>query len=339
MCILLIVSACSMPPDSSEKYDVIYTLDKVAYEETDADRSREITIAVVPKVANIPYFNAAEEGALEAAKDLGINVIFTGPAFADAEQQIIIIEELIEDGVDAIAVSVNDPEKLAPILLEAKGKGIKVITWDADTLPHARDFFINMVDPETLGRHLMDILAWNTGEKGEFAIMTGALTASNLNEWLHWIKIQQKEYYPEMTLVEVAANDDNPQMAYASALNLLEKYPDLKGIIGNSSVGPPAAAKAVKELEREGEVAVVGLSTPNPMNEYLKDGSAQIVTLWSPKKLGYLTVMLANNSLKGIDPYDWQEIRKVGNIRMVDDMVIMGEPMDFTAGNVDQYDF
>lgn len=338
-CLVLIVSACSLESAGQRNYEVIYTLDQVAYEETRADKGQELTIAVVPKVENIPYFNAAEEGALEAAEDLGIRVIYTGPKFADAEQQITIIEELVEDRVDAIAVSVNDPDKLAPVLLEAKRKGIKIITWDADTVPEARDFFINMVDPETLGRHLMDILAWNTDEKGQFAVMTGSLSASNLNEWLDWIKVHQQEYYPEMTLVEVVANDDDPQLAYASAKRLLEKYPDLKGIIGNSSVGPPAAAKAVKELGKEGEVAVVGLSTPNPMNEYLKDGSAQIVTLWSPKKLGYLTVILANNSLKGIEPYDWQEIRKVGKIRMIDDMVIMGEPMDFTAENVDQYDF
>lgn len=315
-------------------------MDTIAQEQAELVDEQDITIAVVPKVTNIPYFDAVEEGALEAAADLGINVIYKGPAFADINQQIIILTELIEeDKVDAIAVSAIDPEKLAPILLAAKNKGINVITWDADTVPEARDFFINMVDPETLGRHLMDILAWNTNEEGEFAILTGSLSASNLNEWLSWIKVHQEQHYPNMTLVEVMANDDNPQKAYSLAKKLLENYPNLKGIIGNSSVGPPAAAKAVKELGKEGEVAVVGLSTPNPMNEYLKDGSAQIVTLWSPKKLGYLTVSLANNAVKGEEPYDWQEIKKVGKIRMVNDMVIMGEPMDFTKENVDQYDF
>ncbi|PSL36360.1 monosaccharide ABC transporter substrate-binding protein (CUT2 family) [Planomicrobium soli] len=338
-CTLFIVSACSLSSYDKESYEVIYSIDEVVAEEKDAQNLQQITIAIVPKVANIPYFNAVEEGALEAAKDLGVNLLYKGPAFADASQQISIIEELIEEEVDAIAVSANDPEQLAPVLLEAKENGINVITWDSDTVPEARDFFINMVDPETLGRHLMDTLAWNTDETGEFAVLTGALSAANLSEWLYWIKVHQQEYYPNMTLVEVSANDDDPQRAYASAKKLLKKYPDLKGIIGNSSVGPPAAAQAVKELGKEGEVAVVGLSSPNPMNEYLKDGSAQIITLWSPKKLGYLTVTLAHNSLKGKEPFDWQEISKVGKIRMIDNTVIMGDPMDFTKENVDQYDF
>lgn len=75
------------------------------------------------------------------------------------------------------------------------------------------------------------------------------------------------------------------------------------------------------------------------MNDYLKDGSAQIITLWSPKKLGYLTVAIANNLNEGIYPYDKQEIAGVGKIQLLGEMVIMGEPIDFTKENVDQYDF
>ncbi|WP_088105634.1 autoinducer 2 ABC transporter substrate-binding protein [Halalkalibacter urbisdiaboli] len=338
-CTLFFVSGCAMGAGSNEKYEIVYSIDSMNDEEVGLNRNQEMTIAVVPKLINIAYFNAVEEGAIEAGKDLGVEVIYTGPTLADADQQINIIKELIEEQVDVIAVSANDPEKLAPTLLEAKQRGITVITWDADTLPDARDFYINMVDPETLGRHLMDMLAWNTNEEGEFAVLTGSLAAANLNEWLKWIKVHQEEYYPEMKLVDVVASDDDSHLAYILAKKLLADYPNLSGIIGNSSVGPPAAAQAVKELGKVGEVAVVGVSTPNPMNEYLKDGSSQIVTLWSPKKLGYLTVALAKNARKEIEPYDRQEIPKVGIIRMVGDTVIMGEPIDFTKENVDQYDF
>jgi len=71
----------------------------------------------------------------------------------------------------------------------------------------------------------------------------------------------------------------------------------------------------------------------------LKEDFAQVVTLWSPKKLGYLTVALANNLVEGTTPYDRQQIPEVGKISVIDDMVIMGEPIDFTKENVDQYDF
>ncbi|MCC3359134.1 autoinducer 2 ABC transporter substrate-binding protein [Bacillus sp. REN16] len=323
----------------NSKYEVVFNRGEVPYEDDENINGLTLTIAIVPKVINIPYFNAVEEGALEAGKDLDVNVIYRGPTLADPNMQIAIIRELINEKVDVIAVSANDPEKVTPILIEAKRKGIHVITWDSDALPEARSFFINMVDPETLGRHLMDMLAWNTGEEGEFAILTGALSAANLNEWIKWIQIQREEYYPNMTLVDIVANDDNPQKAYTKAIELLETHPNLKGIIGNSSVGPPAAAQAVKELGKAGEVAVVGLSPPNPMNKYLKEGSAQIVTLWSPKKLGYLTVALAKNAAKKVLPYDHQHVESVGKIRLIGDVVIMDEPIDFTKENVDEYDF
>ncbi|WP_226667810.1 autoinducer 2 ABC transporter substrate-binding protein [Metabacillus litoralis] len=337
--LLLLVSGCSYGTSNQNEYTVVYT-NESSQQKDEQEVATDYTIAIVPKVINIPYFNAVEEGAIEAGKDLGVKVIYKGPTVADSEQQIKIIDDLIKfEKVDVIAVSANDPEKLVPVLKKAQNRQIKVITWDADTMPEAREFFINMVDPETLGRHLMDTLAWNVDEQGEFAIMTGAKSASNLNEWLKWIKQHKKEYYPNMKLVEISATDDDPNKAYLKAKQLLEDYPNLKGIIGNSSVGPPAAAQAVKEAGKSGKVAVVGLSPPNPMNEYLKEGSAQIITLWSPKKLGYLTVALSKNIVTGSFPYDNQEILGVGKIRMSNDMIIMGEPIDFTKENVDQYDF
>jgi rhamnose transport system substrate-binding protein len=333
--LLIIGSGCG----KQEEYQIVYSKGEVKNPPEKNER-KQSTIALVPKLINIPYFNAVEKGAMEAGEDLGVNVIYRGPAVADATQQVKIIKELIDQKVDVIAVSANDPDKLVPVLKEAQSKNIKVITWDADIAhSNSREFFINMVDPETLGRHLMDTLAWNVNEEGDFAVITGAKTAANLNLWLSWIKIQQKEYYPKMNLITVVASDDDPHKAYVLAKQLLTEYPNLKGIIGNSSVGPPAAAQAVKEAGKAREVAVVGLSSPNPMNEYLKIDAAQVVTLWSPKKLGYLTVALATNLMDGIQPYHRQEISEVGKISVKENMVIMGEPIDFTKENVDQYDF
>ncbi|EFU39238.1 putative secreted solute-binding lipoprotein [Paenibacillus vortex V453] len=340
MFLLFFVSACYN--QKQDRYDVIYRMEPVKASSSSSIEDKEprpFTIGIVPKVTGIPYFNVVEDGAVEAAKDLNVNVIYDGPLIADAEQQIKVIEDMIKRKVDLLAISANDPKRLVPVLTQAKEQGIRVITWDADTLPEVRELFVNMVDPETLGRHLLDTLAWTMGEEGEYAIMTGALSASNLNEWIKWIRYQQTHYYPGMELVEIAATDDNPQQAYEVARELLNKHPDLKGIIGNSSVGPPAAAQVVSETGKKGDIKVVGLSTPNLMKSYLQDGSAQMATLWSPKKLGYLTVVIAKNLLEGNLPVHGQEIENVGSIRFNGDVVIMGEPLDFTRENVSQYDF
>jgi len=323
----------------SGKYQIIYNGEQKKVQKQPNNRKEDYTIAIVPKVSGIPYFNAVEEGANEAGEDLNVNVLFKGPPIADWKQQRNIIEDFIQRDVDLIAISANDPERLGPILQKARDKGIRVITWDSDTNPKYRELFVNMVDPENLGRHLMDNLAAQMGEKGEYAILTGSHVAANLSEWMNYIIEQQEDVYPEMKLVEVVETEDNPQKSYIGAEKLLKTYPNLKGILGSSSVGPPAAAQAVRDAGRAGTVTVTGLSTPNLMRSYLKDGSAQKITLWSPKKLGYLTVSLAKELLNNDKLKDGQHVGKVGNIKINGDSVIMGLPIDFTRENIDQYDF
>ncbi|WP_226529647.1 autoinducer 2 ABC transporter substrate-binding protein [Metabacillus niabensis] len=332
---LIFISGCSF----SSKYEVIYNGEKDQKQEQSEINHQDYTIAIVPKVTGIPYFNAVEEGAVEAGYDLDVNVLYSGPLIADWKQQESIINHYIEQNVDLIAVSANDPEKLGPALKKASLKGIRVITWDSDANEQYREMFINMVDPEVLGRHIMDTLSSRVHEQGDYAIVTGASDAANLNEWIEWMKLHQKENYPNMRLVDIVESNDDPKQAYKAATDLVKKYPDIKGVIGSSSVGPPAASQAVQDAHKAGEITVVGLSTPNLMREYIKDGSSQVVTLWSPKKLGYLTVSVAKELLDGQEIQDNQYISNIGNIRVKEDTVIMGQPIDFTKENIDQYDF
>ncbi|WP_419875452.1 autoinducer 2 ABC transporter substrate-binding protein [Candidatus Pristimantibacillus sp. PTI5] len=339
---ILFVSGCNFASAPVNSNEVVYVnKDKeirIARKLEDV-QNKPYTIAIVPKLTGISYYDAAKEGAMEAALELNVNVIFTGPPVGEAEQQTKVIEDLIERQVDAIAVSATDPYKLLTVLKKAREQGIKVITWDGDTDPIGRDFFVNMVDPQMLGRHLMDNLALCLHERGKFAIITSSLTAANTTDWIKWIKIQQKEYYPDMELIEIVTSDDNYDKAYQAAEYLMSEYPDLAGIIGVSAVAPAAAAKAIQKEGKSSSVKVVGLALPNAMREYIKDGITPNITLWSPQRLGYLTVALAKNWLDGEFPHDQQEITNVGNIRVRDNVVIMGVPIVFTKENIDQYDF
>ncbi|SHH42686.1 autoinducer 2 ABC transporter substrate-binding protein [Clostridium grantii] len=305
---------------------------------SDTDQ-KKLNIALVPKIVGIPYFEAAADGAFQAADELGVNVIYTGPTTTDAAQQVNLVQDLISRKVDAIAVSANDPVSLAPILKKAKEAGITVLTWDSDSQDDSRELFVNQADAEYLGRHIMDNLAENMDFQGEYAIITGALTASNLNTWMEWMIKQQQEKYPEMTLVTVEACDDDQQKAYTITQNMLIAYPNLKGIIGNSSAAPPGASQAVYQSGKAGIVKVVGLSTPALMRESLKNGSAQVVTLWDPGRLGYLTIKLAVNMISGNKPHDGDEFASIGKIQVKGTEVIMGIPLDFTKENVDDFDF
>ncbi|TGV28101.1 rhamnose ABC transporter substrate-binding protein, partial [bacterium M00.F.Ca.ET.168.01.1.1] len=92
--------------------------------------AENVKIALVVKSLGNGFFDAANKGAEEAAKELGdVEVIYTGPTKATAEAQIEAINSLIAQKVNAIAVSANDADALVPVLKKAMERGITVISW------------------------------------------------------------------------------------------------------------------------------------------------------------------------------------------------------------------
>lgn len=304
--------------------------------------NNKVTIAMVPKVMGSPYFDIAAEGAKDAAKELGVELIYNGPTSGDASQQVNIIQDLIFKKVNAIIVSPNDATAVQPILKKAKEAGIKVLTYDADVEDqNVREYFVNQVSAEGLGRHIMDNVAKGMDNKGEFAILTASLTAANQNTWIKWMKTQLEEKYPDMKLVTIVPSEEDQQKAFAQTQNLVKAYPNLKAIAALSTVAEPGAAQAIEQLGVKDKIKLYGLATPSGMKQYLKSGAAVSATLWDPKKLGNLAVKIANKSIKDEPVTDKLEVSGVGSIGFVADTktIIMGEPLDFTKDNVDEFGF
>lgn len=325
---MLLVGCGSSKTDTAAKKD-------------DPGKSAKKVVAMVPKVIGSPYFDTCADGAKKVAAEFGFELLYTGPTSADAAQQVNIIQDLISKKVDVLIVSANDAQAVAPALKKAKAAGIKVITYDADTTPDARDVFINQTTPEILGRHMMDNVAKEIGGSGEYAILTASLTASNQNVWIKWMKDQQAAKYPNITLVTIAPSEEDQQKAFAQTQNLVKAYPNLKGIAALSTVAEPGAAQAIEQMGLNGKIKLVGLATPNGMKQYLLSGAAQSATLWDVGKLGYLTMYMAKQLLDGKTPTDGMDVPTVGKVAYKADNkeIIMGEPLDFTKENVESFNF
>ncbi|SFP84141.1 autoinducer 2 ABC transporter substrate-binding protein [Salibacterium halotolerans] len=300
-------------------------------------------IAVVPKLVGIPYFNASETGAEQAGEDLGVNVEYTGPTEADAAAQVKVIEDLISQGMDTIAVAPNDPASVEPVLKKAKEQGINVMDWDTPADKELVDLSVKQVDDEEFGRHMAEKLVEAMGtEDGKIAILTGGLSAANLNLWIEAAKKEFNENYPNIEIVsEKIPTEEKQQVAYQKTLDLLKSYPDLDGVLAVSTPAPLGAAQAVQEQGVQDEVSVVGSALPTDSEPFLEDGSLDTAVLWNPKKLGYLTVALGKMLAEGEMPEDGQQIENVGEITVKDDgkTVIMGPPQDFTKENASDFDF
>lgn len=301
----------------------------------------KIKVAMVPKLKGIDYFNASEKGAKEAAQELGIELIYDGPVENQVERQIEMIDTFVVQGVDVIAVAPNDPVAIAPALKKAIEKGIHVITWDADSEEGSREWFVNQATYEGIGGALVDVMARVVGPSAKTAIVTGSLTASNQNVWMEKMREKIAQTYPQMTILDVKASEEDQQLAYKVTQDLIKAYPDLQGVFGITSVSLPGAAEAVKNANLTGKVAVTGLSTPDSMRDLVKAGVVKAFVLWDPADLGYLTIQVAKQVAEGtLKPgATIVEAGRLGSKEIRGTEIILGPPLEFTAENIDNYHF
>src|SRR5437762_6452727 len=192
------------------------------------EKKSGLTVAMMPKSKGNAYFIACKKGADEAAKELGVHLLWDGPTDPDPAGQNNIVDGWITRGVDVIAVAVENREGMSSVLKKARAKGIKVVTWDADTTPDARDLFVNQATPEGIAKTLVDHAARILHEKGEYAIITASLTAGNMVEWQKAIDKYNKEKFPELKLVALRPCDDKQKQAFDEANNILNAHKSCK---------------------------------------------------------------------------------------------------------------
>jgi rhamnose transport system substrate-binding protein len=297
-------------------------------------------IAVMPKAKGDPYFVSCRKGAEEAARELGVDLIWDGPTGLDAAKQNEIVESWITRQVDVIAVAVENQAGISTVLRKARERGIRVLTWEADAAPEARDFFINQATAEAIGNTLTDEAARLLNGTGEFAVVTGALSAANQNEWIKFIQARVAAKHPGLRLATIRPSDDDRDKAFAETQTVLKVFPAVKLMIAISAPAVPGSAEAVRQAGRK-DVSVIGLSLPNICKPYIHDGVVPLIVLWNTTDLGYLTVyagsLLAENKI----PSGAKSIQagRLGVLEVRGSDIILGTPLIIDKANVDQLDF
>ncbi|MCG8353258.1 MAG: substrate-binding domain-containing protein [Chloroflexales bacterium] len=301
-----------------------------------------ITIIDVPKLTGIPYFAATAQGMQEAAAELGnVTVTTDAPTEARIERQIEFIDNFITQQPDAIVFAANDPVAISPVLRRALDQGIRVVGYDAGSDEDAREFFVNQATFEAIGKALIDEMVKQVGEEAEVAIVTSSLTAPNQNRWIEEMTAHATATYPNLQFVTTLPSEEDQQLAFRAAQDIMKTYPNVKGIFGLSSVAFPGATDAVKQAGNCGQVAVVGLSTPKQMSPFMQEGCIQSVVLWNPVDLGYATAYAVRALVDGaIQPGATElESGRLGTLEIRGSEILLGAPFIFTPENIDDFDF
>lgn len=298
-------------------------------------------IALVVKTLGNGFFDAAAKGAEEAAAEIGgIEVIYTGPTSATAEGQIEIVNSLIAQNVDAIAISANDPDALVPALKKAMQRGIKVLSWDSGVAAEGRQLHLNPSDTDLIGETIIKLAADYLPDGGDVAILSASSTATNQNAWIDAAKKVMPEKFPNINLVSVVYGDDDSVKSTNEAKGLIASYPDLDAIIAPTTVGVVAAAQVVTDEDLIGKINVTGLALPSEFKQFIDNGASQAVALWNPIDLGYSAVQLAHQLIEGKEaaPGATFSIGKVGEITLDDtNSAAMAAPFQFDKSNIEEF--
>ena len=303
-----------------------------------------ITLVDVPKLIGIGYFNATSQGMQEAATELGnVTVTTDGPTEANIDEQITFIDNYITRGVNGILFAANDPVAISPVLKKALGQGIHVIGYDANSQPDAREWFVNQAEFNGIGKAMIDSIVAEIGEDGSFAIVTSTFTTPNQARWIAEMWAYAGQCYPNLEWLETVEAQEDNILSFNQASTLLNKYgDDLDGLFGMTSVATPASAEAVTQAGACGDVAVVGLATPNAMRPYVEADCVKSVVLWNPVDLGYAAVYVTRAVVDGeLEPGAAEvDAGKLGTLQIVNGSeVLLGPPFIYSKENIDQFDF
>jgi len=135
-------------------------------------------------------------------------------------------------------------------------------------------------------------------EGGDVAVLSASATATNQNIWIEEMN-KVVGNYEGINVVATVYGDDLSDKSYREAQGLMSSHPNLKAIIAPTSVGIVAAAQAVSDADRVGDILVTGLGLPSEMAAHVESGASKSFAIWNPIDLGYAATMISYNLAKG----------------------------------------
>jgi rhamnose transport system substrate-binding protein len=150
------------------------------------------------------------------------------------------------------------------------------------------------VNFDAVGAAQIELLGSLMGYQGQFAILSATADAPDLNTWIALMQaeLENNPRYSRMELAELVYGDDQAEKSAAETAALLERLPNLRGIIAPTTVGLPAVAAVAREKGLGGKIIITGLGLPSEMAEFVLDGTCRAFHLWNPPYEGYIAVYL-----------------------------------------------
>lgn len=260
--------------------------------------------AVIPGV-DIPFFKDTFDGAREAGKKLGIDILCAAPKKLDAKEQAKLIEEFIGKDVSGMGLGPIDAPEVRNAVRKAIEKGINVIVFDTDLPGSGAKSFIG-TDNHKAGKTVGETVAGILDGKGRVIVtISGAKVQQNMKQRLEGFK-EAVEKYPGVEILDIDISDAGDiNNRIKNLKNIIKKHSDFDCFVCLDSEAGLLVEKLHDELGTG--IKCVGFDKTPDTVRLIKEGKLVSVIAQRPRLWGELVVRRLNDLMLGKPIPDFED--------------------------------
>ncbi|MFJ7950609.1 ABC transporter substrate-binding protein [Lysinibacillus sp. NPDC096418] len=294
--VLALVACNTSTEDTAENGDKEGTDTNDATVETSSEKPY---VAIVSKGFQHQFWQAVKQGAEKAADEFDVTITFEGPETeSQVDKQIEMLQAVLDKKPAALGFAALDSKAAIPLLTDADAKNIPIIAFDSGVdsdLPLATA----STDNTAAAALAADKMAEAIGNKGKIALIVHDQVSVTGAGRRDGFKNQIESKYPDIEIVDIQYGGGDHLKSTDLAKAIMQAHPDLKGIFGSNEGSAIGVVNAVQELNKTGEIVVVGFDSGKQQIDAIKSGLMVGAVTQNPVGIGYETVKAAVAAIKG----------------------------------------
>jgi ribose transport system substrate-binding protein len=232
----------------------------------------------------LPYWQEAEAGLNDAAKQMGVKAELVGPAAFSAEEELKAFQQAVAQKPSGVMLSAANPDIFKDPINTAVLQGIPVICVDADSPDSKRVMFIgtdNFRAGQESGKRMAEVL----GGKGNVVVIS-IPSQFNISERMRGVTEALKKY-PAVKITKTIDDKGDPRVADDAIAALFHGKDKPDGIISLEASGGSGAAEALHIVSLEGKVPVLTFDKDPETLDWIQRGAITATIVQKPYVMGY----------------------------------------------------
>jgi ribose transport system substrate-binding protein len=262
--------------------------------------SKSNAIILIPKTidSHVEFWQVLNQGVYAAAKEYNADVTIIGTAAeSQIDEQIKLVEQAIAEKPKAIILAATDYNRLVPVAQRAIDAGITLITVDSGLAGGISTSLI-ATDNYAAGRKAVETMKSSVQGPATYAIVSFVKTSNTQMDRENGVRDSLKGD-PSVKIMDTLYSNGSEDKAYELTKQLLRDHSDIRGIFGLNEVSTVGAARALKEMDPDQNIRLVGFDSSTNEISFLETGVLQATVVQKPFTMGYLAVKTALEAHRG----------------------------------------